>query len=557
MFAFRKICALAATIAVAGTTGAYAAEPRPAQAWWEHIVYLASDALQGRLPGSPGYDRAAAYVAERFKADGLKPLSRSGFLQPIRLAEQRVLADRSRASLVDSAGEQPLALGDDLILGSRLPQPQAIDAPLVFIGYGLHIPSRGHDDFVGQDLRGKIAVAINGGPAHLSAADKSGARAAATWATLERLGAVGLILLPTPKSMDIPWARQRVLAANAGMYLADPGLQEAGGPRFTATVNPDRAEKLFAKSGHSFAEVLALADAGRPIGGFALNLSLRASVATETRTLISPNIVGVLRGSDPRLAGEYVVVSAHLDHLGVGPEIAGDRIYNGAMDDASGVATVLEVAHALAKTRPRPKRSILFAVFTAEEKGLLGSRAFAENPGVPRGAIVADLNIDMPLPLWPLESLYMPGLEESSLSREALAVAAEHGLAIVPDPFPDRNVFTRTDQFSFVRTGVPAVALKFGFTAGSPQAQIERSWRAERYHAPSDDLAQPVDLQAADRFNAFVKALAAHIADEPSTPVWRPGSLFAPPAPRAEELLTVPLEMPLGRRRQRVLPRYG
>ena len=560
MFAPHKTCVLAAisvALAIGTPAEAGAAEPGPAATWWSHIAALASDALQGRLPGTPGHDKAASYVVARLKAYGVKPMAASGFLQPVRLIEQKVVADRSRASLIAGGDERPLTLGDDLILGSRFPQPQAIEAPLVFIGYGLHIPSRGHDDFFGQDLRGKIAVAINGGPGRLSAADKSGARAAETWKSLERLGAVGLITLPTPRSMDIPWERQRLLAAGPGMYLADPALQETAGPRFTATANPAQAEKLFANSGHSYAEVLALADAAQPIDGFPLNLSLRAAVAAETRTLTSANVLGVLRGSDPRLSREYVVVSAHLDHLGVGPENGGDRIYNGAMDDASGVATVLEAARTLGKTRSRPKRSIQFAIFTAEEKGLLGSRAFAQNPGAPRGSIVADLNLDMPLPLWPLKSLYMPGADESSLGREAAAVAAVHGLAIVPDPFPDRNVFTRTDQFSFVRAGVPAIALKFGFTAGSPEAQVERTWRAERYHSPSDDLAQPVDLEAAGRFNAFVSALAVHLADQPSAPVWQPGSLFGPPAPRAQELLTIPLEMPLGRRPQKVLPGYG
>ena len=529
MSTFRNTAAALALSAsvVSSAEAAPAPADSPAGRWWAHIAFLADDTLQGRLAGQPGYDAAARYVADRLQASGVKPFSSAGYLQPVQLIEQTVIADRSSVSLIDGGASRPLTVGEDLLLGSRIRQPTTTEAPLVFIGYGLHIPRFGHDDFAGQDLRGKIVVAINGGPAELSGAVKSGARAAETWPALERAGAVGLITLPTPKSMDIPWARQRLLAANAGMYLGDAVLQDAKGPRFTATINPDRAEAFFARSGHTYAEVLALADAGKPITGFPLNLTLRAQVTSQTRAVTSSNIVGVLPGSDPRLSREYVAVSAHLDHLGVGAEIGGDRIYNGAMDDASGVATVLEIARELGAARTRPRRSILFVAFTAEEKGLLGSRAFAQSALAAKGSIVADLNMDMALPLWPLKSLYMPGAEESTLGREAAAVAAAQGIAIVPDPFPDRNVFTRTDQFSFVRAGVPAVALKFGFAANTPDAATERVWRAERYHSPSDDLNQPVDLEAAAKFNAYVKALALHLADAPRRPTWMPASVFA------------------------------
>jgi Zn-dependent M28 family amino/carboxypeptidase len=192
------------------------------------------------------------------------------------------------------------------------------------------------------------------------------------------------------------------------------------------------------------------------------------------------------------------------------------------------VATVLEIAKALGAAKARPKRSILFVAFTAEEKGLLGSRAIAEGTDVPKTSVVADINMDMALPLWPFTRIYMPGAEESTLGAEARKVAAERGVEVVPDPLPDRNVFTRTDQFSFVRNGVPAVALKFGFLLGTPEEKIERDWRAQRYHAPSDDLDQPVDIEAAHRFNAYVQAFAVRLADAPQRPTWTPGSIFGP-----------------------------
>lgn len=539
--------------------GAAQAKASAAQSslWWSHVTALAGDDTEGRMTGSRGYDKAADYVAAQFKRYGLQPADAKGYLQPVRFKEQQVRADRSSVALVAGGEAAPVALGPEMILGSRVPQPQAVEAPLVFIGYGLFMPQARHDDFAGMDLKGKIAVAINGGPAELPGPMKSSARSSATWRQLERAGAVGLITIPTPKGMDIPWARQMVLASQPGMYLADPELQETGGPRFTATLNPEAAAKLFARSGRDFAEVLALAEAGKPVPRFDLNLSLRAKVSAQTRNVTSPNIAGLLPGSDPLLARDYVLVSAHLDHLGIGQPINGDKVYNGAMDDASGVATVLETARIMSAAPTRPKRSMLFVVFTAEEKGLLGSRAFAERPSVGREAVVADLNLDMFLPLWPLKHLLIQGADESSLGAEARAVAAERGYELIPDPYPDRNSFVRTDQYSFVRAGVPALSLKFGFALGSPEQQMEREWRTNRYHAPSDDLAQPVDLKAADDFNAYLADLARRIADQDQRPAWRPDSIFAPPAPRAQEGIATPLEMPIGRRPQKAKPGYG
>ena len=508
---------------------AAASPPDPAaqgRAWWAHIAYLASDGMHGRLTGSPDYDRAADYVIGKFKAYGLKPAGAEGWLQPVSFVEQRVLADRSSAALIVDGREQPLRLGPDLIIGAGLPQPATAEAPLVFIGYGLSIPKAGHDDFAGQNLRGKILVTVNGGPAELPGPVKSAARSAQTWRAAEKAGALGVITVATPKSMNTPWARQMSLAGQGGMYLADPHLQETPGPRFTAAFNPAEAEKLFARSGRSFAEILQLADAGRPIAGFPLGLSLKAKVVVQTRTLNSPNILGVLPGSDPKLAGDYVVVSAHLDHLGV--EAGTGRVYSGAMDDASGVAWVLETARTLHESGARPRRSVLFAVFTGEEKGLLGSRAFAEHPTVAKAALAADINMDMPLPLWPLKYLLVFGEQESTLGATARDVAAAQGYDLVQDPFPDRNVFVRTDQFSFVRAGIPAAALKFGFLPDTPEAQIEHDWRAVRYHSPEDNLGQPVNLEAAGRFGAFVTAYVLAVADAPARPRWLPASAFAP-----------------------------
>lgn len=494
--------------------------------WWSHVETLAGPEFEGRLTGSPGYDMAAAYAAGQFKAFGLRPAGTRGYLQEVKFKVQKVLPEQSSAALVAEGQTTPLRVGPDLILSSRVPQPEAIEAPLVFIGYGLHLPEVGYDDFARQDLKGKIAVYVNGGPGDIPAALKAHSRGTETWRAAQAAGAVGLIALPTPKSMEIPWARQIDNALQSGMYPADPALRDVLKPKLSASFNPAEAQKLFARSGHSFAEVLALADASKPIMGFDLNQSLKASVATTVETVAAPNVVARLPGSDPKLAAEHVVVSAHLDHLGPNLTGKGAPYYAGAMDNASGVASVLEIARAMAAAPQKPKRSVLFVLVTAEEKGLLGSKYFAGRPTVPARSIVAALNMDMILPLWKLESVIALGSDESTLGGLARQVADARGLRLVADPYPDRNSFIRSDQYSFIRTGTPSLSFKFGFAPGSPEAAIERAWRSDRYHSLADDLTQPVEKAEAVKFNAYLAALVTAVADAPARPAWHEASFF-------------------------------
>ncbi len=501
----------------------------PAAQWSADVAALADDRNEGRAPGTPGYDRAAAYVVARFRALGLKPAGVAGYFQPVALERQTVDQDASTAALTVAGGPSAaLKVGEAVLISAGGgPRPAGVDAPMVFIGYGLSLPGQARDDFAGLDLKGKIAVVISGGPADLSGPVKSQARFARA-ARLGQLGAVGLVTLVTPHQVEIPWARQKLLARGAGMYLADPELRETPDGFFTASVDPGAAQRLFEGSGRTFAELSALADASAALPRFDLIPRLSATLVAHREPLSSPNLVAVLPGRDPVLKSQYVGVSAHLDHLGVGAAINGDSIYNGAMDDASGVAAVLDIAARLKAHRPR--RSMLFVIVTAEEKGLLGSYYFARRPTVAKAAIVADLNFDMPLPLWPLKTVIAQGEAESTLGAAAHAAAAPLGLAVVPDPVPDRNSFIRTDQFSFVREGVPALAFKFGFARDTPQFQIEHDWRATRYHAPSDDLGQPGVLpEEAVRLDEYVAAIARRVADAPDRPHWLPTSVFATP----------------------------
>jgi Zn-dependent M28 family amino/carboxypeptidase len=527
--------ALAAGMSTGVAAGAAgSADADAGKRWWAHVSYLAGDRLQGRLTGSAGYLEAASYVAARFKEYGLAPAGTSGYFQPVPFEVQRVVAAESRLALARDGREEPLALGRDALLSSRQPQPREVAAPLVFAGYALHLPEAGYDDFAGQDLRGKVVVYLNGGPGTIAGALKSHARAAQEFGkALERTGALGSISIPNPKSMDIPWERMSLSASQPGMRIAERALQDTQGAMFSALFNPAAADKLFAGSGHTIAELLALADAARPLPRFPLAVALRARVVMKVERAEAPNVVGLLAGGDPRLRDQVVVLSAHLDHLGVGEPVRGDSIYNGAMDNASGVASLLEIARALHAAagagpgeRRRPRRSLLFLALCGEEKGLLGSRYFANHPTVPRSALVADLNMDMFLPLYPLHYLTVEGVEESTLGDDARAVGAAAGIEVVPDRFPDRNLFIRSDQYSFIRQGVPALAFSFGAAPGSPEEKMKKDWLTNRYHAPSDDVNQPVDLAAAAKFNQVMLALAERVAGDEARPEWKPASFF-------------------------------
>jgi Zn-dependent M28 family amino/carboxypeptidase len=501
------------------------AEDPAAVRWFAHVEALANDSMRGRETGSPEHRKAADYVAEHFRRAGLSPAGTAGFLQPISFNSRRILEDQSSLALVTRGKAVPVALGDEATFGMRIDPAPSVEAALVFAGHGLQVPEVNHDDFAGLDVKGKVVVHLSGSPASvpgpLSAHYQS---AAERWKTLKRLGAIGTIAIPNPKSMDVPWERSSPNRLNAAMALADAATDDTAGQQVSITFNPAKAERLFEGSGRTFADILKVADEGKALPRFPLRAAVRATVAVENLGVESHNVVGLMKGSDPALAGEYVVLTAHLDHVGVGAPINGDTIYNGAMDNASGIATLIESAAAVVAARP--KRSVVFVAVTAEEKGLLGSRYFALNPTVPKTAMVANINMDMFLPLYPMKRLMVLGLDESDLGDEVRAVAQEMGVVAQGDPQPQRNRFIRSDQYSFIREGVPALAMKVGFEPGSPEEKIDAAWTRERYHAPSDDLAQPIDRSAAVAFTDLIGRLSVRVANRPTRPMWKAESFF-------------------------------
>jgi Zn-dependent M28 family amino/carboxypeptidase len=433
----------------------------------------------------------------------------------------------SSLALASNGAEEKLALGEDANISMRVDPAATVDAPLVFVGYGLKIPERNIDDFAGVNLNGAVVVHISATPASLPGPLQAHyGSAGERWKMYKAAGAIGTVSIANPKSMDIPWARSTLARLQPAMSLADASLSETAGQQLSVTMNPAHADRLFTGSGHTFAELLALVDGGKPLPSFALKPRLKARVAVERAEVESQNIAGIRRGADPQLRNEYVVLSAHVDHLGIGGAINGDTIYNGAMDNASGVAAILDVAAALHESGAKPARSILFVAVTGEEKGLLGSSYFAAHPTVPRDRIVANVNTDMFLPLFPLKTLMVLGLDESDLGQDVRATARGLGIEVQSDPEPQRNRFVRSDQYSFIKFGIPSLAMKVGYEPNSPEAAIAAKWTAERYHAPSDDLDQPIDRSAAAKYVQVVRDLAVRIANRADRPRWNDSSFF-------------------------------
>jgi hypothetical protein len=492
--------------------------------WWSHVQFLADDSLEGRGTGSPGFEKAANYMAEQFRAAGLKPAGTNGYRQAIDFQVLSIDESRCSLDLLHDGNKQPVKLGDDAVLGVSSHAAENVEAETVFIGYGLTVPELHYDDLAGQEVKGKIVVFITGGPADMPGPVKAHYQSGEERRkALAKAGVVGAIAIPNPKSAEVPWSRIAAARFQPRMELSDPGEGVLPSLPVSITFNPARAEMLFAGSGHTFEEVLAALNGDKPVPHFPLAVKVHARVGMTRSQAKSENIVGVLPGSDPLLKNEYVVVSAHLDHLGIGEPVHGDRIYNGAMDDASGDASLIEIARTMKDARP--KRSILFLSVTGEEKGELGSEYFAAHPTV-SGLIVADINMDMYLPLFPLKYLEVQGLGESTLGDDVRVVASEAGVQIQADKEPEHNRFIRSDQYSFIKKGVPALAFKFGWVSGSPEEKTFKAWYAERYHGPSDDLSQPVDLAAAAQFNAILEKLALRVANADQRPEWKQDSFF-------------------------------
>lgn len=498
--------------------------------WWAHIQFLADDKLQGRDTGSEGYHEAVKYVAGKMETFGLKPAGTSGYLQPVQFETRQLVEDESSIAIVREGGEEALDRLD-ATQSSRAELAPTMDAAMVFVGYGLRVPDAKYDDLAGVDLRGKIAVYVNStGPLNAPGPVKAHVGSASErWAVLKAAGAIGTATIMNPRPLAGTGAGRgagEVRGPQKAFLLADAELQESTGQKVAIAITRRGGDKFFAGSGHTMDEILKLSTENEPLPRFPLVGTLRTKAAVKRETVGAPNVVGMLPGSDAKLRDEYVILSAHLDHLGVGRAIDGDAVYNGAMDDASGIASILEIARIMKESGAKPKRSIVFLAVAAEEKGELGSRYFALRPTVDRKRIVADINLDMFMPLYDLKFVEVQGLAESTLGDTIREAAQEYGVQVQADKEPAQNRFVRSDQYSFIREGVPSLAFKFGYEFGTPEDKIFHDFVRDRYHKPSDDLNQPVDKASAAKFNRIMVSLLQRVADNAARPQWKDDSFF-------------------------------
>lgn len=523
------------------------ADPRPAPPGSAdrvraHVEFLADDLLEGRDTGSRGHVVAAAYVASEFRALGLEPGGEGGgwYQQvPLRRAWHEA---PPRITLSVGGRREPLVFGRQATFRASTRQRRTeLDTGLVFVGYGLDDPLLGFDDYRGLDVAGKTVVALSGTPpglpAEVAAHLESGKAQAAA-----RRGAAGFIgLRRTPPNG----------AADAFItsYGASPALDWTGAAsrpersapalQFRLHVDEGSARRLFDGSPRSLAEVRAQAARSRSSPtGFAMAARLALSASARWQDFTSPEVIGLLRGSDPALRHEHVVLMGHLDHLGIRPNPSGtgDSIYNGAIDNAAGVATLIEAGRHFQARGVRPRRSILFIANTGEEQGLLGADYFVHYPTVPIEQIVAAVDLDMPLVLYPFRDVVAYGADHSTVARTVADAAREMGLAVAPDPQPSETLFVRSDHYRFVLRGVPAILLMTGHANGGAAAW--RRFLAGNYHSPRDDLSQPIDWDALARYGELNYRIARALADDPVRPRWYRGDYFgdrfAPGRPRAE-----------------------
>lgn len=500
-----------------------------------HLKFLADDAMLGRMTGTAEYDKAAAYVADHFAEIGLAQGGDDGWYQAVPMLARRIDVDSAKVVFHQDGIEKEQVWKEGFVMGGDTVRAEtSITAEVIFVGFGIHAPDMDYSDYDGTDVEGKILAMFGGAPATFPHNERAFYSSGLTKSEeAVRRGAIGIISLRSRESQQrFSWER---IAANAGMR---PGMSwvnlsgEAANyfPELQggALLNVPPAEALFSRAPVSFEQALDAAEAGEPLST-PLGTEVTLARKTAHETISSPNVVGILRGSDPDLASEYVVFTAHLDHVGIGAAVDGDTIYNGMYDNAMGTALLIETARAFAAMPVAPKRSILFIALTGEERGLVGSDYFAHYPTVPTDSLVANVNLDMPLLLYPLADLIAFGAEHSSLEGVISAAVVDEDFVLAPDPIPEEVLFIRSDQYSFVKQGVPSVFLVPGFTSSDPDIDggaLFQEHLKTHYHQPSDDLSRPIDWDSALRFARANVRIGFAVAEDAERPTWNEGDFF-------------------------------
>lgn len=501
-----------------------------------HLRFLSHDLLQGRDTGSEGHEVASLYISAEFEKYGLKPAGDDGgYMQRIDFRQAYLDQDSPSLTLNGPDGEIALAYPNDYLASASAVYEQArVSGELVFAGYGIVAPELGHDDYQDLDVEGKIVVVLAGKPksfpseegAHFGSTNQK-----KTHATNN--GAIGFVTISTPTAEKVrPYQ-------NLLNFLHTPKVRWLGKDGQPASVFPqlknaayfsqDAAAKLFTGAPSSLEDIYAMLEKDESPKGFALKVSMDLASDSVHKTISSPNVAGIIEGSDPQLKQEYVVYSAHSDHIGLAKTVKKDKINNGAMDNSTGTSVLLETARLFSEMEEKPKRSIVFVAVTGEEKGLLGSDYYAQNPTVGEGTMVANVNLDMPILTYEFADVIAFGANHSSLQSTVSEAAQKVDITLSPDPWPEQALFTRSDHYSFVKQGVPSVFLVPGLKSADPEvdgsAQFGK-FLSTNYHKPGDDFSQPFNWDAATKFTEVNFHIGQTLANADERPSWNEGDFF-------------------------------
>ena len=494
------------------------------------ITYLADDKLLGRKPGTPGYKMACDYVVDQLKKNGVKPAGDNGtWLQAIVMRNATLKSDFT-ASLYSNGNNIDLTIDNGITIS---PNPTAnataIDAPIVFAGYGITAPQKNYDDYKGLDVKGKVVLIIRGAPASFSSSESAASMNVATvQKNALKHGAIGVITATTVERRTNTRVRPTVALMSETGELVVCSSFTSEKLKLAGTLNFNATDNFFKDAGKNIPDAIASLKKGET-QSFETNLKIKADYQTNHSDFTTYNVAGIIEGSDSKLKKEFVVHSAHLDHLGLGKAIEGDSIYNGAHDNASGIASLLQITKIYSQLKQKPKRSILVLAVTGEEMGLLGSGYFAAKPTIGVDKIVANVNTDMPGMIAPLLSITALGAEHSTLVNQVSEAAAYFELPVEPDPEPNENRFVRSDQYSFIKEGIPALHVKYGNKTADGKNNLDvfvKEWRAKYYHKPQDDINGVFDFDAGKKYAQLNFLIGYLIANESSRPSWNPGDIF-------------------------------
>ena len=495
------------------------------------VRLLADDQLGGRETGTVGYDIAAGYVAGQFAAIGLQPFNGATYFQDVPFQFYQADVSKLSMTLIGKDGTETAVPFAEVMIGTNAARETAqVEAPLVFVGNGFADEASGWNDFANVDVKGKIAIVLRSTP-NVVGDQELGYYRDTQHVRLAAMGAVGVLILVTPtyeKGISFEALKSDFEPSINMTWLHPDGSPFADVPEnfVRAFASEELGRRLLEGQPVSWEQAAAAeADGKTRLPAFELGISARLSAANKLWREDSINVLGVLPGSDPELAKEVVVVSAHLDGVGTHPteEEGDDELVNAAMDNAIGVASITEIARLLAANPP--KRTLLFAAVTAEEKGLMGADYLARNPVMADShRVVANVNVDMPLSTWAFSDLVVYGIERTTMEPVVRQAVGDAGLQIVPDPQPEQSYFTRSDHYRFVQQGVPSIYVNPGFGNGGKEAYAD--FVSKHYHQPSDEIVH-VQFDQLARFTDVYRDIVVGVADMDAAPLWRKGDFFA------------------------------